>query len=571
MKFVEISFANIKSEIERFLKSEHNKAGVLYSPASPYGQILNVLENLHQLSLLYLKNSIKQFDLSDPNSNNEKIIRNAAIFAGHIPGRAISSTGNLKLVVKSGIDLQTELPGGRITMFNRNFLRNSTNGLFYSLNLGQDKVTYIVTSNSQIFLPIIQGKFKTTSFTGTGNILQTIQVTSKISEEVENFNVQVLVNGEFWSIKKSIYDMIPDEKACVARTGFNGGLDIIFGNGSFGMNPPLGSTIDVIHLITNGQDGNIFRRTVNDWKFVDDILDGYGNPVEVTKIFDVLIFNDINFGANKESITFTKNILPIVSNNFVLGLPQQYAYEIKKLGVFSHVNAYEDNSIIYIVATPNIKLFKNRNADYFNVSTNAFILDDYEKSKIDKYLRSNGNIQLTRKYRIDSPNLSYYIMNVFIIRYSDSNDDSVKAQIIDAVSEYFLNFNRLDRIPKSDLVKVLSNINDIHSVDIQFISKKNEDYHRNEITRVSNKVATADSTINPTIVPVDPNYVPNLTLGLDPVLGDIIFEPNEIPIIRGGWYDRNGVYFSNSMSDMSVKSLNIIKKGVVDAKNRNNF
>lgn len=571
MKFVEISFANIKSEIERFLKSEHNKAGVLYSPASPYGQILDVLENLHQLSLLYLKNSIKQFDLSDPNSNNEKIIRNAAIFAGHIPGRSISSTGNLKLVVKSGIDLQTELPGGRITMFNRNVLRNNTNGLFYSMNLGQDKVTYIVNSNSQIFLPIIQGKFKTTTFTGTGNINQTIQVTSKISEEVENFNVQVLVNGEYWSIKKSIYDMIPNEKACVARTGYNGGLDIIFGNGSFGMNPPLGSTIDVTHLITNGQDGNIFRRTVNDWKFVDDILDGYGNPVEVTKIFDVLIFNDINFGANKESITFTKNILPIVSNNFVLGLPGQYAYEIKKLGVFSHVNAYEDNSIIYIVATPNIKLFKNRNADYFNVSTNAFILDDYEKSKVDKYLRSNGNIQLTRKYRIDSPTLSYYITNVFVIRYSDSNDDSVKAQIIDVISEYFLNFNRLDRIPKSDLIKVLSNINDIHSVDIQFISKKNEDYHRNEITRVANKVMSAGSKINPTIVPVDPNYVPNLSLGLDPVLGDIIFEPNEIPIIRGGWYDRNGVYFSNSMSDMSVKSLNIIKKGVVDAKNRNNF
>ena len=67
MKFVEISFANIKAEIERFLREEHNKASTLYSPASPYGQILNVLQNLHQLSLLYLKNSIRQFDLSQPN------------------------------------------------------------------------------------------------------------------------------------------------------------------------------------------------------------------------------------------------------------------------------------------------------------------------------------------------------------------------------------------------------------------------------------------------------------------------------------------------------------------------
>jgi len=571
MRFVEISFANIKNEIERFLRSEHNRAGILYSPASPFGQILDVLENLHQLSLLYLKNSIKQFDLSDPNSNNERIIRNAAIFAGHIPGRAISSTGNLKLIVKSGIDLESELPGGRFTINNRTTLRNNTNGLFYSLNLGQDKVTYIVNSNTQIFLPIIQGRFKTVNFTGSGNPNQTFQVTAKGNEDVENFNVEVLVNGEYWALKKSIYDMIPSEKACVVRTGFNGGLDVIFGNGNFGMIPPISSSISITHLITNGQDGNIFRRTVNDWKFIDDVLDGFGNTLDITKVFDVLIFNDINFGANRESLTFTRNILPIASNNFVLGLPQQYAYEIKKLGVFSHVNAYEDNSIIYIVATPNIKLFKNRNADYFTVNTNAFILDDYEKSKIDKYLRSNGNIQLTRRYRIDSPDLSYYILNVFVIRYSDSNDDSVKAQIIDKVSEYFLNFNRIDRIPKSDIIKELSMINDIHSVDIQFISKKNEDYHKSFIIQTANKVATSESNIDPSLVQVDPTYQPNLTLGLDPVLGDIVFEPNEIPIIRGGWYDRNGVYFSNSLNDMSLKSINIIKKGVVDAKNRNNF
>jgi hypothetical protein len=571
MRFVEISFLNIKAEVERFLKTEHNKAGILFSPASPFGQILNVLENLQQLSLLYLKNSINQFDLSDPNSLNPKIIRNAAILAGHIPGRSISSTGNLKLVVKSGIDLESELPGLRVSFFNRSSLKNNTNGLFYSLNIGQDRTTYQVNGNTQIYLPIIQGRFTRTSFTGTGQINQSIQVTAKIGEDIENGNVEVLVNGEFWTIKKHLYELLPEENACVARTGFNGSLDIFFGNGSFGKVPEIGSNIQVSFLISNGQSGNIFRRTVNDWRFVDDALDGFGNPVDITKIFDVLIFNDINFGADAETVEFTRSILPIASNNFVLGLPQQYAYEIKKLGVFTHVNAYEDNNIVYIVATPNIKLFRNKNADYFSVNINAFTLDNYEKSKIDKYLRMNGNIQLTRKYRIDSPKLSYYILNVFVIRYSDSNDDSVKSQVIDAVSEYFLNFNRTDRIPKSDLIQTISQIRDIHSVDIQFISKKNEDYHRENLIRTENKVEASESNIDPTLVEVDPEYVPNLTLGLDPVLGDIIFEPSEIPIIRGGWYDRNGVYFSPNMNDMSLKSLNIIKRGVVDAKNRNNF
>lgn len=276
----------------------------------------------------------------------------------------------------------------------------------------------------------------------------------------------------------------------------------------------------------------------------------------------------------------------MVSNNFVLGLPQQYSYEIKKLGVFSYVNSYEDSSVIYIVACPNIKLFKNRNSDYFSVDIKAYELDDYEKSKINKYLRTNGNIQLTRKYRIDSPELSYYVMNVFVIRYSDSTDDSVQSQIIDKVSEYFLNFNRTNRIPKSDIISELSSINDIHSVDIQFISRKNEDYHRQEIKKQENKrlgsskfdvnidatsnkdVPIPNSTIEP--VKVSPDYIPNASFGIDPVLGDIIFESKEMPIIRGGWYDRNGIYFSDDMGSLGLKSINIIKKGVVDSRVRNN-
>ena len=51
VNFSSITFSGIKNEIERYLKNEHNKAGVLFSPASPYGQILSVIENLHQIQL----------------------------------------------------------------------------------------------------------------------------------------------------------------------------------------------------------------------------------------------------------------------------------------------------------------------------------------------------------------------------------------------------------------------------------------------------------------------------------------------------------------------------------------
>jgi hypothetical protein len=568
--FSEISFSNIKFEVERFLKTEYNKANVLFSSASPYGQILGVVENLHQLSLLYLKNAINQFDLSAINSNNERVIRNAAISAGHNPGRAISATGTLKFTLKSSVDIDREISGSRITLRNKILMKNKTNNLQYCFNIGNETVTHRITPNYQFFVPIIQGEWKTKSYTGLGSPLQTLSVIELGRKDVENFNVEVTVNGDFYSLKKHIFEMLPNEKSCVVRTGFDGGIDIVFGNEGFGYIPPIGSVIEVKYLCTDGQLGNIFRRTSNDWRFVDDIISAEGDIVSVDKVFDIEIYTDINFGADKESLAFTKNILPISSNNFVLGLPQQYAYEIKKLGVFSHVNAYERSGTIFIVATPNIRLFKSQNADYFSIDIRAFELDNYEKSKVDKYLRTGGNIQLTKKYKIVSPNISYYTMNIFLISYSDATEESVNAQVLDKISEYFLDLSRIDRIPKLDIIRELSTISDIHSIDIQFISKKNEDYHSSNITAANNKLNKYSSSYNTDIstAALIPGYDPNSVVGLDPTLGDIIFEPNEIPVIRGGWYDRNGNYYSDGIDSTGLKSVNIIKKGVVDSKNR---
>ena len=144
---------------------------------------------------MYLKNTIKQFDLSDPNALNEKIIRNAAIFAGHNPGRGISSTGTLKFTLKSNVDLEKELPGGRITFNNIMAIKNKTNSLEYAFNIGSEKVTYKVTPNFQFFAPIVQGKWQTITFTADGTLNQSFSTTIRGQKDIENFNYEVLVNG----------------------------------------------------------------------------------------------------------------------------------------------------------------------------------------------------------------------------------------------------------------------------------------------------------------------------------------------------------------------------------------
>jgi hypothetical protein len=416
--------------------------------------------------------------------------------------------------------------------------------------------------------------------------MQTFNVSELGGKDIENFYVEVSVNGRFWSIKKHVYDLLPDEEACVVRTGFNGGVDVIFGNGGFGKIPELAKSISVRYLVTDGLLGNIYRRTLNDWKLVDEIIDANGGSVEIDEVFDVEIYNDINFGADAESLKFTKSLLPMASNNFVLALPQQYAYHLKRLGVFSHVNAEEKNGTIFIYLTPNIRLFKRDTEDYFSIPikatpltggqitySSAFDLDAYEKSKIVEYLKSGGNIQLTRKFVVKSPTPSFYSMNIFVIHYSDVTLDAVKSQILASISDYFLDLKRIDRIPKLDIIRLLSTIRDIHSVDIQIVCKKNEDYHKEGVLSDIRKTRF-DSSLNPDISNAtgSASYDPSKTIGLDPILGDIIFEANEIPLLRGGWYDRNGVLYSDdspSTSDSpSIKAVNIISKGVIDIKNK---
>ena len=161
-------------------------------------------------------------------------------------------------------------------------------------------------------------------------------------------------------------------------------------------------------------------------------------------------------------------------------------------------------------------------------------------------------------------------MNIYIISYSDATDDSVNSQILDKISEYFLNLTRVNRIPKLDIIKQLSLISDIHSVDIKFISKKNEDYHKENIISIKNKIENYDTSYNNDIsIKKSSSYDQTKTLGLDPVLGDILFEPDELPIIRGGWFDRNDIYYSSDINSNQLKSINIITKNKIDSIYRN--
>ena len=117
-------------------------------------------------------------------------------------------------------------------------------------------------------------------------------------------------------MRDSLYDMLPGEISCYTRTGFNGGLDVYFGTANFGFIPAIGSIIQVKYLLTTGTAGNILNPVANDWTFIDDVSDMGGNILDMTTLFDITTYVDINFSSDGENQRFHKSNCSICIEKF---------------------------------------------------------------------------------------------------------------------------------------------------------------------------------------------------------------------------------------------------------------
>lgn len=542
-EFIEIQYDKLSEQVNTWLKKTYNKNDIIFTSASPYGQILNVIKTFYQQLLLQLKQSISVLTL-DADTINDNYLKGYSRLSGHIPSRAISASGVINIKLKVGIDITTEVKDGKILLNNHIKIKNKSNNLFYTLYLSDDNITLDLNQIKNFYFIVKQGQYLKDQFTGNGEINQIYTVNTNNTSQIDNFDIIVKYNSNVLSIKNQIFDQLKDELSCVIRTGINGGIEILFGNNNFGFIPKIGSTITVSYLLTNGQSGNIYTNNINDFQYIDQIVDNANNPINMEDIFDTYISNDIIFGSDGENKEFTKNILPYVSRNFVLASPSQFIYHLKKLNIFSKINVYnklDDNdntndNQVYLYLVPKISNYFNDTVNYFNIREDIFYLSKYEKDKIMSYLKLMGILQLNSKVIITQPRITKYVMFINVVKYSDSLDEIIKQDIVSVCSDFFIHNERIDRISKSEIISLLTKINGIDSIDLVFISKDNEDNYIK--TRRDN------------------------SLGLDSVLGDIIIKNDELPILRGGWKDRREIYYHDVYENNKLNSININIKGI---------
>lgn len=631
---IELNYANLTNQLNNWISATYKKSSILYNSASPYGQILTMVKEIFIQNILYVKNAVRQLDIDQ--AVTIRTIRNIARISGCNPSRAISAKGTLKFKLKQGVDV-SQVSGGIVIIYNETQLKNNTNSLYYSIKTGTYRNYYTLKTGCQFFINVVQGKYETQTFTGDGTLSQSFQVVVSNNSTIDNFDFQISLNGITLQIRDHLYDMLQDEYACYTRTGFNGGIDIYFGNGNNGCIPDIGSVIDVKYLTTNGLSGNILNNNINDFTFIDDIYDSDGNVIQAGNLFDIYIETDIIFASDGESIEYTRSIIPYVSRNFVLATPDQFIYHLMKLNMFSKVNAYntldtikidlnsntvDDINInqMYLYLIPRITDYFSSNINYFNIPFDYFYLDQDQKNRIISYLKMEGILSISSIINIINPIIKKYIVNIFIIRYDDTSEDNIREQVLDTISTYFASYSRYDKIVKANLITELKDIDGIDSLNLEFISKDNEDYIRtgsilsstntsvlqstytsnsnsvNVSTNAYQNITTATNNVNSTSsnssnTPTTPNYSSSIVgnsnssasvgsstvvsynstaqydaskvIGLDPILGDIIIGNNELVVLRGGWINRNGIYFGEDPTATSgFSTVNIIWKGV---------
>lgn len=542
-----VRLRDILGETIQFLQDKFKQSRSVFTSASPFGQLLIVFENLSQLIFYYIEDSITELNVNE--ASRVSSIYSLATLSGHNPSRAIGATAQIRIIRKPNIDP----PATKVVLNNLFRVRCQNNGLIYAIELTQDEVRLALTGTEPpLLFNIRQGQIESQTFTAKGQAFESLQVGTPNNFYIDNFIVNVYVNGEQWKKYDSLLDIPRGAKGFIAKTGITNGLDIYFGNGSFGKIPTTGATIVVEYLNTDGAAGNLRvddpRQVI--FTFEDTGFSPIGEEITMDDYFSIVTVSPPNFGVDPEDPALTRLIAPKASKNFALVNLDNYEVLLQKMQMFSTIKVFLDQDangnildsrMINLFLVPDVtQMFKN-GSDYFNLPSDKFKLTQFQKNELLKYIERSGTKMISSDLKITDPIITRYVINVSIIAYEDTATDIIKSDIADAVGNYFIKLTRHDRVPKSDLITAIESIGGVDSVNINFVGEINE----------AAKISNPNSTT---------------LIGLDE-FNDIVIGLDEFPIIRGGWADSQGNRYAEGLSETNLGALNIQIKSLIPRKN----
>ena len=555
--------SDLVQQAVEYLVVKYEQAAHVFTPASPFGQLLVVISNIAELIFTYISHTAEELNIRT--AQNIESIQGLAQLVGHEAYRGGSAYGVM------GVKLNTsnDFDGNHITIKNFSKFTIDETGCTYFMNLPTDSIKLTVGGGSFVSVPFMQGEIESQTFTSNGTALQSFNPV--IKGMTDHDNVAVRVNGKEWKKVESLYDMPaydddnPEPSECfIVKTSPTIGISIFFGNDSFGQIPPVGALIEVVYIKTSGESGNSNTAGLS-YTFIDMGMDEYGNDVDLNEVLIVETIAPPMLGTNYEDPEFTKAIAPKASKSFVLATPEHYVNFLSKYNQYSFINAYHtkddddditDDNVIYLKVIPNIQKKLSSSEDYFEVPVSEFVLDQYEKASLMAAIENSGRMLIGSEVEIVDPEVKYFTINV-VLRYFDNVDRaSISSNIRSALNKYFLTISRSDIIPKSDLMTLIEGINGVDTCDVFFMSKDNEMAKRNGYYYD------------------EYGDMINVNRGEDPQVGfddygNLVMNKGCIYVPRGGWKDINDNYYTVTPEEGKLGPLNIFFQDAVSSSTYN--
>ena len=608
-KLNRIKFSELYQDALAYIKATYAAVGQQFNTASPFGQLLQVVLHLGRMIFYYIEDSITGLNIRTAYRPDQ--VKGLAMLAGHDTSRPISARGACQIYyVDTG---NYQLNGLTCYIPNKTKIISKRNGLTYTVLFGANNGKITMNAGNYLEANLIQGQIKLQQATGTGEPLQSYNFAERNYQEVDQYYINVYVNGEPWEIYKSILDLGFNQKGCIVRTGINAGLDVFFGNGAMGAIPPKGSIIIIEYVVTDGENSNLFKDEINigdNWEWDGEGMLPSGDQVKLNKNFKIRLTTDIIFGTYGEDLALTQLIAPHVSRSYVLASETNYNYFFKRMNMFSDIeifrgsytvngasvmelakdkaledynasreaynnaievygdgsdqvaiahkemekkyqiyeyastklsdNTYRDNTI-YIFLVPDIKKRMAASSNYFTCDESLFVLSDDEQENIINLINSSGQRIITVENRIIQPKIVRFALNVQVKIWENYEEQDIYAEAIEKLSNYFVNRERKDMIPISDIISIFENdVQGIDSVKAQFVADvNNTNIYGNNFDGIDEY---GDIILTRTIKNNN---------------GQIMNVKDILPLIRGGFVDKNGTEYSSIQSPNYLSAFNI--------------
>lgn len=531
------AFSEYANDIRTYMHKMFPEMNEKFSNASVFGQLMTVISASVQNVMLYLEDSITE--QNKYTAQRKKSVYGLAAMTGFYPslGSASGITFTMSFIPNNVNSLTYAIK-------NHTKLMCSQNGLTYNILIPQETLVFNTTrDNSSKSLFAVEGKFEQQTFIADGGKMYSINVTFNGDSDITYLEVRV--NDELYTRAESLYDMAPDGKQYVCHTSLERGYDIIFGNDMHGRALNANDKIDVRYLIHNGEAGNINYNEPFSLTFIDSIVDSAQNEIDANDVFNINVSKDsANNGTYSDSTMFVKEHIGYNSRAMVLANAQNYKTFIDRFSFCGYNRTFseEGSLVINSIIMKNYRSQMNEGREYFALQERDFKLSDAQKQTIKDAIRISGQQLAGTILNIFDVKLAKYAAYIYVKMRDVSYDKhQIEEQIHNVIGLFMSQLDNDVFVAKSDLIYELkNNISSIDSVDIYFISERNEraliekQYTQETYVYDTN---TKTYNINTRVYKLEDDE--DAGLGLD-AHGNIYLDDNfTFPVLMGGWQYRS--------------------------------